>query len=54
MNRRLVKVAALVFSGGLVFQLTGCAGILIQLLLRNVLEGVISTAINAADPNTAP
>jgi len=47
MKRRAVKIGLLFGSGALLIQLGGCATVLIQLLIQNVVGQLIGTALSA-------
>jgi len=46
MTRRWKKIGALVIGGGLLFQVGGCASVLVQLFLQNIATDAIAAIIN--------
>lgn len=47
-KRFVMKLAALTVSGGLMFQLAGCAPLLLDLVFQQVLTSVLASAVQGA------
>ncbi len=53
MNRRIVKVAALIVSGGLMLQIAGCGTLIAQIVAQNLLVSVITNALDGLFASTS-
>lgn len=53
MNRRFVKVAALVVTGGFMLQIAGCGTIIAQIVAQNLLVTLLTNAIDGILGTTA-